>query len=230
MTEQAKTEAPFAEVLSAVSKAMGAIKKVAKEGKNTHDNYKFASIDDFLAMVGPICSDSGLIFHMEEGETEDFTRKGKYGESAWMRMHFHITVYHTSGQSMPPVTRSVEVLRNGAQAYGSAQSYALKQFLRCLFLIPTGDKDDADYRETGDGTIERKVSSPVETPSRIGADQYLALKARMEEAGVTDDQITGRYGVANIEDLPVEAFQKAMTGLQKTIDGKKPPVEDEITY
>jgi hypothetical protein len=33
----------------------------------------------------------------------------------------------------------------GAQAFGSAQSYALKQFMRSLFQIPTGDKEDADF-------------------------------------------------------------------------------------
>lgn len=152
MNEVAKME-PRGDVIAAISKAMSSVKKVAKDGKNTHDNYSFASIDDFLAMVNPICAEAGLIFHMEELGTEDFMRKSKYGESAWMRMRFAVTVFHTSGQSLPPVSRSVEVLRNGAQAYGSAQSYALKQFLRSLLLIPTGDKDDADFHATGDGEI-----------------------------------------------------------------------------
>jgi hypothetical protein len=153
-TKAAADPEKFDAVLSAISRAMGQVKKIAKEGKNTHDNYSFASIDDFLAAVGPICAEAGLIFHMQETGTEDFVRKGKYADNSWMRMTFEITVYHTSGQHLPPVSRSVEVLRNGAQAYGSAQSYALKQFLRALMLIPTGDKDDADYGEKGEGAIE----------------------------------------------------------------------------
>lgn len=151
---------PRGEVLAAIAKAMAGIKKVARDGKNSHDNYNFASIDDFLAMVNPICADAGLLFHMDESAREDFTRKGKYGESAWMRQSFAVTVYHVSGQSLPPVTRSVEVLRNGAQAYGSAQSYALKQFLRSLLLIPTGDKDDPDFTKTDDGAIVSDMAAP----------------------------------------------------------------------
>ena len=61
MNETVRIE-PRAEVLAAISKAMASVKKVVKEGKNAHDGYNFASIDDFLAMVNPICADAGLIF------------------------------------------------------------------------------------------------------------------------------------------------------------------------
>ena len=148
------TAPQIGEVVTAAAKAMAAIRKVGKEGRNEHDKYNFASIDDFLAMVNPICADAGLIFPMQEDGIEDFTRKGKFGDSSWMRVRWQITVMHISGQSLPPVLRTVEVIRNGAQAYGSAQSYALKQFLRSFLLIPTGDKDDADLQPTVEGTIE----------------------------------------------------------------------------
>ena len=184
MNEAVRIE-PRAEVLAAISKAMASVKKVVKDGKNAHDGYKFASIDDFLEMVNPICSDAGLIFHMEESGTEDFMRKGKYGESAWMRQKFLITVFHVSGQSLPPVSRSVEVLRNGAQAYGSSQSYALKQYLRSLLLIPTGDKDDADFNATDSGEI-------VRTPK---ADPKAEYEAAVSQA------IRGIEGEKDIESL-----------------------------
>jgi len=151
------------EIMAAIASAMGQVQKVGKQGKNKHDGYDFASIDDFLALVNPICAEAGLIVSMQEANIEDFTRKGKYGDNAWLRVTWEVTVYHKSGQSLPPVLRTVEVLRNGAQAYGSAQSYALKQFLRSLFLIPTGDKDDADLQPTDAGTVmqgnQRQVSS-----------------------------------------------------------------------
>lgn len=151
------------QILCAVAKAMGNVKRIAKEGMNTHDKYAFASIDDFLAALNPICAEAGLIFHMQEQGCEEFTRKGKFGDTAWLKVQFGITVYHVSGQSLPTVTRSVEVIRSGAQAYGSAQSYVLKQFMRSLLLVPTGDKDDADYGEKGDGLVDRK---PVAEPKR----------------------------------------------------------------
>lgn len=157
--------APLGEVLSAVAKAAGLVKRVVKDGKNTHDNYGFASIDGFLEMVRPICAEAGLVITMDEVGIDDFVRKGKYGETSWMRIRWEITVYHTSGQSLPPSSRTVEVLRNGAQAYGSAQSYALKQFLRALLNIATGDKDDADLMAKDDGQIEQGERRPEPRPA-----------------------------------------------------------------
>ena len=168
MTETQKHD----KIMPAIAAAMGQVQKVGKEGRNKHDGYNFASIDDFLALVNPICAANGLVVHMQEAKIEDFARKGKYGENAWLRMTWEISVWHTSGQSLPPVMRTVEVLRNGAQAYGSAQSYALKQFLRSLFLIPTGDKDDADLQPTDAGAVtqaprqeQRQDAPPVDKPA-----------------------------------------------------------------
>lgn len=150
---KAGAQADNTEVLSAIAAAMGQIKQVGKGDRNKFDGYDFASIDKFLALVNPICAAHGLIIVSDEVNREDFMRRGKKGDTQWMRVTFSFTVYHSSGQSLPQVHRSVEVARNGAQAYGSAQSYALKQFLRGLFLIPTGDNDDADHMGTDDGAV-----------------------------------------------------------------------------
>jgi len=165
-----ESEIKMNEVLKAVSSAMGEVKKVAKLGQNTHDKYAFASIDDFLALVNPVCAAAELTILCDEEKIEDFTRKGKYGENAWIRATFSFTVYHSSGQCLPKTTRTVEVIRNGAQAYGSAQSYALKQFLRSLFLIPTGDKDDADLQATDAGVVsgnQQQQEAPTPTPQEL---------------------------------------------------------------
>lgn len=181
MTE--KTEATHGKILSAIAKAMGQVQKVGKEGRNKHDGYDFASIDDFLALVNPICAENGLIVHMNEGAREDFDRQGRNGTSSWMRQSFDITLMHISGETLPPVQRTVEVLRNGAQAYGSAQSYALKQFWRCTLLIPTGDKDDADHAPTDAGQVMRQNDAPPFN-SAAARDR---IKAQIERAGSHDD-------------------------------------------
>ena len=156
MNDQTEFQPGHTDILSALAKAMGQVQKIAKDSRNKHDGYNFASIDDFLALVNPICAENGLIVHMQEADREDFERQGRNGASAWMRQSFDLTLFHVSGQSLPPVRRTVEVLRNGAQAYGSAQSYALKQFWRAILLIPTGDKDDADFAPTDAGTVSRQ--------------------------------------------------------------------------
>jgi len=135
------------DILTALAKATSEMKRIAKDSRNIEQKYDFASIDDFLAMAGPICAANGLSTLIDEDEVEGFERQGKYGVTQWLRIRFAFTTYHASGQSLPTTRRTVEVIRTGAQSYGSAQSYALKQYLRGLHMIPTGDKDDADFGE-----------------------------------------------------------------------------------
>lgn len=205
------------EVLKAVSTAMGEVRKVAKGNDNTHDNYSFASIDDFLALVNPICAENGLIVFSDELSREDFMKKSKYGENAWMRATFSFTVYHTSGQSLPEMRRTVEVMRNGAQAYGSAQSYCLKQFLRGLFLIPTGDKDDADFEKTEPGEIvnnaPKRQPAPAIDPEAINIAKESMSNAESLEA--LRDIFTG---------LPKDVQRFA--GVIATKDERKAALED----
>jgi len=178
MTE---TQPSITKILTAIAKAMGEMKKVGKDGTNTHDKYSFASIDSFLSMVNPICADNGLVFMVNEVETEDFMRKGKYGESSWMRQKFSITPFHSSGEFLPTVFRSVEVLRNGGTAYGSAQSYVIKQYLRGLFLIATGDADDLDLQEKGDGLVQ-KPNQPAAKPDAPTDEAVTNAKAMLVDA------------------------------------------------
>jgi hypothetical protein len=170
MTEQTKPKTIFA----AIPRAMGAMKRIAKDNKNTEQKYDFASVDDFLAMTGPILAENGLFIHMDESSIENFERQGKYGVTHWARYTFIITVMHESGESLPAAHRSVEVIRSGAQAAGSAQSYVLKQFQRALFNIPTGDKDDPDFAEKADGA---PIVSAKEQPNPQSVPQVPSLEA-----------------------------------------------------
>ena len=140
-------------IIFAVAKAMGEMKRIAKDSRNTEQKYDFASVDDFLAMTGPVCAANGLVTILNEVEVEGFERQGKYGASHWLRIVFEVHTMHISGESLPVARRTVEVIRTGAQSFGSAQSYVLKQYQRALYQIPTGDKDDADFAEKGDGAV-----------------------------------------------------------------------------
>jgi hypothetical protein len=188
-------------ILPAIAAAIGSVSKLGKGDRNTHANYNFASIDKFLEMANPICAENGLIFHMQESGIEEFTRRSEKGDTPWFRMHYTITVYHVSGQSLPPVDRTVEVQRTGAQASGSAQSYALKQFMRALFMIPTGDKDDSDFREHGDGIMVRDSDAPKSKSS-----------AQLKREGVWDafmEALDGCQSLVEIERLRKEYREKA---------------------
>lgn len=135
-------------VFSALASAKADVKRIAKENRNTEQKYDFASVDDFFAMLGPICAKHGLVTIIDEDSTEFLEKQGKYGPSHWVRICYQITTYHASGDSTPTVRRHIEVLRTGPQAYGSAQSYILKQYYRGILEIPTGDGDDPDFGVT----------------------------------------------------------------------------------
>lgn len=151
---KATTENKPIGIFQAISAAVGEVKIIKKDDKNKFDGYNFASIDKFLELVNPICAKHGLFPSITETGYEYFKNKK---DNAWVRVFYEITMYHSSGETFGPSKRAVAVPMNGAQAYGSAQSYALKQYFRSLFMIPTGDKDDADLNAT-DSEIETKLS------------------------------------------------------------------------
>lgn len=132
-------------VLAAVAAAMSKVKRVAKDNRNVEQKYDFASVDDFMAMVGPICAECGLVTTISETAIEALEKPGRNGNTLWVRITYSITTMHVSGEALPPVQRHVEVLRSGPQAYGSAQSYVLKQYYRGLMCISTGERDDPDF-------------------------------------------------------------------------------------
>lgn len=132
-----------------IALAIGEVIQLGKSERNNFDGYNFVSIDKFLALVNPICSKHGLFPQASQTDVEMYENTNKSGgKSTWARFYFDIILYHSSGESLPPSKIMVAVPMNGAQASGSAQSYALKQFFRGMFMIPTGDKDDADFAAT----------------------------------------------------------------------------------
>ena len=193
------------EVFAAIAKAMGEVKRLAKDNKNTEQKYDFASIDDFMAMVGPICAANGLVTVMSECSKEFIEKQGKYGVTHWVAIEYEITTFHASGGCLPTVKRNVEVVRSGPQAYGSAQSFVLKQYYRGLFAIPTGDKDDPDGKDTGAETQATKMT----------ADQFRLIKDLIDRTGTDEDKLCAYWKVSALHDLNATQAKNAIAMLQK---------------
>jgi len=134
---------------AAIAASAREVRVIGKSERNKFDGYDFASIDKFLMLVNPICSRNGLFPIVSQREMELYENiNSKGAKSVWCRFFFDVTLHHSSGDTLGPVNMMVSVPMNGAQASGSAQSYALKQFFRSTLMIPTGDKDDADLNPT----------------------------------------------------------------------------------
>lgn len=135
----------IAKAVVQVMKSLGTLGKDHKRDDKAA-KYEYASIDDFITHVRGHCADAGLAIIPDEArdaETREVTTRSGSAMVMW-EARFAFTLIHESGESYGPIYKGVGVAYNGAQAAGSAQSYALKQFMRGLFLIPTGDADDPD--------------------------------------------------------------------------------------
>lgn len=224
MTKHDKIEADQTapSIFSAIATAASQVKVLGKSERNKFDGYDFVSIDKFLALVNPICSKNGLFPIVSQSSVEFYDNtNSKGGKSTWARFHYDITLYHSSGETLGPVSVMVSVPMNGAQATGSAQSYALKQFFRSTLMIPTGDKDDADLIPT-----EQHHSQSV-TP-----EQFIALRDKCEQWGGDQAKFLKAYGAQSLEQFPAANLDRAMKALDlKIAEVANPPVqEDEIPY
>ena len=130
---------------TAIASAMGEIQPVAKDGKNAHAGYDFASIDKFLQLCRPILANHGLHLNVDCVSSDVITVNNK----TWASNAYRIIMQHSSGEATDPAGIHVHLPLTGAQTSGSAQSYAVKQYLRGLLLISTGDKDDPDLAPAG---------------------------------------------------------------------------------
>ena len=162
MTESSK-------INTAIARAMIEVQKLPKDDRNEHGNYSFASIDQFLDACRPICAAHGLHPNIDGVASDTFLAGNN---KLWGKFSYRISMQHESGESTEPSGMDVMLPLTGAQTSGSAQSYALKQFLRGLLMISTGEKDDADFdppapKDGVDGVVPA-VSS--KTPEELEAE------------------------------------------------------------
>lgn len=217
MSDQKKAET----IHQAIAAAIGEVKKIGKTDRNKFDGYDFASIDKFLEMVNPICAAHGLFPFITQTSVETYENiNSKGGKSVWVRFTFDVSLFHASGQQFGPSVMMVSVPMTGAQSSGTAQSYALKQFFRALFMIPTGDKDDADLNPNEQHQVAPpKQSRPNKTPQVAAptGEEIEAAKVAVQGAQTLDDlvaiwdSLTGpiKFEIADAKDKRKAELQAA---------------------
>jgi hypothetical protein len=171
-------------VADAVTAVMADIRSLTKGETNKHANYKFASIDDFLDAVRPLCAKHKVVIVQDEDDFEIVKVNSNKGEIDWLRMRFLYTVA-AGGMESKPLRRSIMVRADmGSQAFGAAQSYSLKQFERSLFQISTGDGEDADsHAQT---TLAATQSASVVEDNRDWAAWGVEFDERIKVCETTD--------------------------------------------
>ena len=192
----------------AVSAAMAEVRILGKDGTNAHQKYKFASIDAFLEMVNPIARKHGVFISITEIEPVEMVEvKERSGTALYAKFVYGIAATGKSGDRLEPSKQTVFLRFVGPQTTGQALAYAMKMYLRMLFLIPTGDKD-ADLQEQIDAV---SIGGPV------SAGQAEALSKMVEATESNLDAFLKYYGAESIEQFPAGKFNAAMSQLKTKV-------------
>lgn len=142
-----------AAVGAATKKVMAGIEKMAKTNKNSFGGYNFVSVDNIFEMTGHLMAEAGINIVANEIEASVTDKH--------LTVRYNLFVTHEGGEYIGPYARTITVQATGPQAYGSAESYILKQFMRGFFKIPTGDAEEETFKN--DPLPNRKAKKePVE--------------------------------------------------------------------
>ena len=150
-----------AEISNALTGVMENVGGLVRDKDNKFAGYRFVSHDQIKEKVGKLFAAAGISMVCDEVSAEV--------QDKYLRCHYEIYLYHSSGASYGPVHRRIMVSANGPQAFGIAASYVQKYFLRDLLQIPTGEKE-AD--------LEPEVDLPSATQEKVDIEK---LYTEMEE-------------------------------------------------
>lgn len=210
-------------VAKAISDVMNGVEKLAKDNKNQHGGYNFTSVDDFLEMTGKLCAEHGLIVIQDETEAELISGQNAQGKpKTSLKATYEFTLAHSSGVAWGPIKRHVLLDASGAQAFGAAQSYTLKHFMRSLFQIPTGDKDADEAKQSGFVVSHGEVKKDQQA-------EAARIKKELDKAGSAEavKDVLGQNGVA-LKEIK-EASESAYDYLMRHANMLSTPTEDTTT-
>lgn len=144
MIEHSET---IGEITKAMTAVQSGVETVPKSGRNTFDNYTYATEPDLLAAVKDLMAENGLAlfsstseYRVIEGRT---TKKGENQNAIVVVMCGLLS--HSSGEWVK-VYAVGEGQDRGDKASYKAQTGAKKYLLGKLFNLPTGDEPEHDKR------------------------------------------------------------------------------------
>lgn len=219
MSENTAFPPKLAAALVAVS---ADVKQLGKSERNKFANYDFVSVDKFYAEIGALmakhklhCIPDCVESEVREGNTK-YDQQGREKKGApLLRERWAFLLVHESGEMAGPFHRTVTVPAEGAQAHGSSESYAQKQFLRGVFRVPTGDKDDADYQKA-----ETHAASGRKSSAQAKRDGDHDTIKRMIDDCDSVEGLDARWHAIQEEWLPVLPISWA-DAIQNQVEGRR---------
>lgn len=216
-----------ADLAKALIELKKTVQSVAKDAKNEHGKYQYASIDDFYLMFREVSAEAGIFVDQTEVSCELVEGENSQGKAtASLKFVYDFTFLHESGARHGPFRRTIYVSQATAQSCGAAQSYAKKYFLRGEFEIATGDDDDENTQK--DGIVTRSAPTTRDTlkdeANRIAkaidaAKDEGALDSVLAKNSLTLDQIMERSMTAH--EAIMQRMESKRTQLRKAQEDYK---------
>lgn len=197
MQERIQAQRAKAEHAEAKANAMAEMPNVPMHGKG-HNGRPYAVLKDIVAVTKPVLARHGLSL------TWDTKIDGNVVTVTAILTHRN---GHEERVSMPlPADNSGS--KNPVQAFGSTQTYGQRYTAQAILGLALGD----DMEDDGRGAAG---------PAVISAEQFIALRDLIEEAGVDEDVVLKAANVAMLHDLPASQFDALRKKLAKTIEARK---------
>ena len=181
-------------------------------------HYKHETLAGIAKVIDPILSEFGLSYRFR-------TDQGNGGvRVTCIIAHAHGHSEETSLTCAPDGPGS----KNPFQAVGSAVTYLQRYTLKAALGLSAEIDDDA---QSAAPRPDSQMGRPAEVKT-ISQEQFVQIREKADEAGVSEDQITKTAGIEHLHDLPADSFDPLMRKLQATINARKPDVIDasEIPY
>lgn len=155
-------------IIKALIKAQGELKEVAKDGSNTHFNYKYATLQSYLQEIRPVLEPNGLSIVTSIEDVREM-QEGR------MLVKMKVSLYHESGESLDTFVfgEGQDISAKGKigdKAIYKAITGGKKYALANLFNIATTDDPEKDVTTHKDKTrpvADMTKASPLECSEHL---------------------------------------------------------------
>jgi AcrR family transcriptional regulator len=202
----------IAELVTALSKAQGAMANVAKGSINPHFRSRYADLAAIRDVYRDPLAQNGLaIVHYPEfidGAVEVTT-----------------ILYHASGQHLGCCVR-IPITQPTAQSIGSGQTYAKRY--NTLGLLGLASEDEDDDGNAATASANGKGSVPGVT-GPISPAQAEEIKMDIIHSGADLPRFLNTFGISRIEEMPAARFAEAKHKLDLKLQQTLAEERDEAT-
>lgn len=200
----------------ALAKAQVELKDVGKSGHNKYDNYRYATLEDYVASLRPVMSKHGLsIFSsVEEIVSLDDRTTQKGGIEHAVRVRLVTRITHESGEwiegsvwgeGQDRADKAIFKSVTGARKYGLALAMGLA----------TTDDPESDTRQPQPAaprqqpaarreTVNKKTGEVIQKASKAQVDELASLLYLVPEE--TLEKWLDKANITRWEDMPADAI------------------------